>query len=454
MKHQPARGAQARYTRALHEQLTQRERVVTRALGELAPLWAGDHVQLGEALGRLMSALPLELDTEQLLAFGRVAQEHATKQARVLLAAARRGTQRRDADDLPRRMSTIPLTLWDEDKKLREQTEEWVTKNAAMIQGLDEHTRTRIVKAVQRAGEGSSLSELSSFIVDVLDRSRRNAELLARDQVGRLASDTAQYQMELAGVTSYIWRVVGDERTRPEHRARDGEVFSWATPPADGHPGQAPLCRCYAEPLLDEAPPHSQTEAPVSYPPDGTPLPPDLHEALKNINPNGYIFNCSQCAAYADKILELKSMGMLDDDAINKYTSENILLQTGADAIRMLSDMSTIFIDSEDPFEINDDEINAWMTSNTYSLNGDYDELAGEVSTRSTAWIMSKGIITSDHKRGIVIGNRGVDEKNESVPGHVFNFVNIDGVVIFFDAQGPSHVDPSKFKSLTLIKTE
>ena len=49
--------------------------------------------------------------------------------------------------------------------------------------------------------------------------------------------------------THYIWRSVRDDRSRGEHAKRHGQVFSWDNPPEDGHPGEAPNCRCWAEPI-------------------------------------------------------------------------------------------------------------------------------------------------------------------------------------------------------------
>ena len=47
----------------------------------------------------------------------------------------------------------------------------------------------------------------------------------------------------------YIWRTRKDGKARPSHVANDGKIFSWNNPPATGHPGQAPRCRCRAEPF-------------------------------------------------------------------------------------------------------------------------------------------------------------------------------------------------------------
>lgn len=43
----------------------------------------------------------------------------------------------------------------------------------------------------------------------------------------------------------FIWHTVGDEKVRPEHEEKDGEIFCWCT--ADELPGDGFNCRCYAE---------------------------------------------------------------------------------------------------------------------------------------------------------------------------------------------------------------
>ncbi|MBF0246701.1 MAG: minor capsid protein [Alphaproteobacteria bacterium] len=45
----------------------------------------------------------------------------------------------------------------------------------------------------------------------------------------------------------YIWRTMGDSKVRSSHSEREGQVFSWDHPPAGGHPGEAPGCRCWPE---------------------------------------------------------------------------------------------------------------------------------------------------------------------------------------------------------------
>ncbi len=61
---------------------------------------------------------------------------------------------------------------------------------------------------------------------------------------------------------SYIWRVAPADvpRTRSDHLRLNGQRCRWDDPPVvnqrtgeRGHPGHDPRCRCYAEPVPDEA---------------------------------------------------------------------------------------------------------------------------------------------------------------------------------------------------------
>lgn len=50
--------------------------------------------------------------------------------------------------------------------------------------------------------------------------------------------------------THYVWRTLGDDKVRPSHAANNGRLFSWANPPATGHPGEDYNCRCEAVPYI------------------------------------------------------------------------------------------------------------------------------------------------------------------------------------------------------------
>lgn len=59
-----------------------------------------------------------------------------------------------------------------------------------------------------------------------------------------------QERQQQLGITHYTWSTAGDDKVRPSHAANEGATFSWDNPPATGHPGAAPNCRCFPYPAL------------------------------------------------------------------------------------------------------------------------------------------------------------------------------------------------------------
>lgn len=105
----------------------------------------------------------------------------------------------------------------------------------------------QIVDAVRT---GMPLKDLQKIIRDRYGVTDRRAELIARDQIGKLNGQLTRLRQEAMGITHYTWRGILDSRERPEHVAREGKVFAWDNPPSDGAPGSPVRCRCSAEPVL------------------------------------------------------------------------------------------------------------------------------------------------------------------------------------------------------------
>lgn len=124
-------------------------------------------------------------------------------------------------------------------------------ENIALIRSIPDQAlnrmHTRMVEAVRL---GKSLREVREAVVAEFGVTERRAELIARDQIGKLNGELTRIRQEDIGVEEYTWRGVLDARERPEHVAREGRIFKWSEPPADGHPGQPIRCRCTAEPRL------------------------------------------------------------------------------------------------------------------------------------------------------------------------------------------------------------
>lgn len=110
------------------------------------------------------------------------------------------------------------------------------------------------VKDIFSAPENSGLrvEELKGKLLERADVSESRAELIARDQTLKLNGAITQIRQENAGIQEYVWSTSLDERVRSEHRALEGERFSWHSPPSVGHPGQDYQCRCVAIPVIPE----------------------------------------------------------------------------------------------------------------------------------------------------------------------------------------------------------
>lgn len=103
---------------------------------------------------------------------------------------------------------------------------------------------------------GLRVEEVSKTIRERLDVTKSHANLLARDQIGKLNGQITQARQTQAGIVQYRWSSSNDRRVRDGHAKLDGRVFAWDRPPVtneDGdrnHPGEDYQCRCVAIPIL------------------------------------------------------------------------------------------------------------------------------------------------------------------------------------------------------------
>ena len=128
-------------------------------------------------------------------------------------------------------------------------------ENLRLIKSLPtqyvEQLRGKFTEAVRK---GTRWEHVAKEIQrDLPDKLRNRAKLIARDQIGKLNGQLTKLRQRNIGVTHYIWRGMLDERERQLHVDREGEKLAWDNPPEDGHPGEAILCRCYAEAVFPDA---------------------------------------------------------------------------------------------------------------------------------------------------------------------------------------------------------
>jgi SPP1 gp7 family putative phage head morphogenesis protein len=128
---------------------------------------------------------------------------------------------------------------------------EWITENVGLIRTMSRQTFASIEQlVVAGVNAGRRHEAIAEDIVSRFGVAERRAALIARDQVGKFYGQVQRARQRELGITRYTWRTSMDERVRPEHVEREGQVFEWSDPPEDGHPGYPINCRCTAEPDL------------------------------------------------------------------------------------------------------------------------------------------------------------------------------------------------------------
>lgn len=162
--------------------------------------------------------------------------------------------------------------------------EEWARENVDLITTQPEEwlrgriapdgtvTRLGVEQIVaRRIRRGVRFSTLAKELRERLEINQGHAELIARDQIGKLNARITEDTQRQAGVDAYRWRTADDERVRgrpgglypdstQRHWQMEGRVVRWDDPPRGtgpygeaAHAGMSIQCRCYAEPILDEA---------------------------------------------------------------------------------------------------------------------------------------------------------------------------------------------------------
>lgn len=131
----------------------------------------------------------------------------------------------------------------------------FTVSNVNLIESLRDDTikklETTMLADFQRGLRAEEIAkDLEEYIDPAFGNARARANLIARDQIGKLNGQLTQLRQEEIGVERYTWRTMGDSRVRDEHQELNGQVFSWSDPPSVGHPGDDYQCRCYAEPDL------------------------------------------------------------------------------------------------------------------------------------------------------------------------------------------------------------
>lgn len=122
-----------------------------------------------------------------------------------------------------------------------------------------------IVEVEANEASGGNPAKLAKVTEATVGKNKRKANTLARQETTTEVSDFAKKTAQGMGSTRYVWSTMLDNRVRPtpdypaqDHRELEGKTFAWDHPPITqpgtnhrANPGEDPLCRCKAKPILD-----------------------------------------------------------------------------------------------------------------------------------------------------------------------------------------------------------
>lgn len=111
--------------------------------------------------------------------------------------------------------------------------------------------------AQQAAMGGRRADEIAAEIARTEEVAISRATLIARTETSKANAAITQARAQYVGATHYIWQTAEDGDVRSDHKALQGQVFRFDSPPeipGEGRhgPGEIWNCRCYAEPIIPD----------------------------------------------------------------------------------------------------------------------------------------------------------------------------------------------------------
>jgi len=126
-----------------------------------------------------------------------------------------------------------------------------VEANVALVRSVSDQTRDRITGAVVRGLQNRSASaDVAKEIRESAGMARRRARNIAADQTVKITSQLNEERRRQAGIDKWKWVSSHKVHFRPEHAARDGQIYD-DTELLGDRPGMAPYCGCTSQAHLD-----------------------------------------------------------------------------------------------------------------------------------------------------------------------------------------------------------
>jgi len=158
------------------------------------------------------------------------------------------------SQELKKELSKAPAKTW---------MQKYMDDNVGLIKSIPIDAAKRVHKLIK---ENQYVGLRSTDLIDEIMRigsiSENKAKMIARTETSRYSTALTQMRSESIGADWYVWKAVGDFRTRKGHKRMDGVIVSWNDPPSpeklvdekaygEYHAGETFNCRCYPEPILD-----------------------------------------------------------------------------------------------------------------------------------------------------------------------------------------------------------
>jgi len=129
-----------------------------------------------------------------------------------------------------------------------------VVREQVLGSGDPKELRERLLRQWKKKGVPSQIptKRMTKDGRVITVRVEAHADLIARDQLAKLNLALTRSRQVAAGIAAARWRGKLDSRERPEHRALEGQLFTWSEGvPGVGFPGEPVSCRCHAEAELE-----------------------------------------------------------------------------------------------------------------------------------------------------------------------------------------------------------
>jgi SPP1 gp7 family putative phage head morphogenesis protein len=133
---------------------------------------------------------------------------------------------------------------------MREMLDAFLQRNVALVRNVSDEARGRIADSIFRGFQRRAPAvQMAKEIREATSMARARSIRIAGDQTVKLASALTRERRRQAQLTEWKWRHSGKLHFRPEHKARDGNLYTDATAPED-LPGELPFCGCVEQAVL------------------------------------------------------------------------------------------------------------------------------------------------------------------------------------------------------------